>query len=427
MNDFFHYLLKVNVTFTILFLLYEVLFKNNTFHSVNRSFLLSTIVLSIILPLITINFNYLNIAFESPNILMIDNHTIVDHEVAITKNDFNISFLDINNTLCCIYALGIIFIISKLLLNVRYLVNTKKTSLKKIDGKYLLIYTMIPSYFSFFNWIYIPIEKKDSNNSSIINHEKLHGRKKHTIDLLITEIFKALIWFNPFVYFFQKKLKVVHEYQIDKAVLKNESLTSYLQTILDNLPYQNNVKIYNYFGELPIKKRINMITKNKTSKWSLIRYNILIPIVAILLMSFNYKNPSENIPSILPIKKGSFIKIASTFGMRHHPILKTKRMHNGVDFAAKIGTEIRATADGIVTFANKNKGYGNMIVIKHNTTFETLYSQMKEFTVKKGDKVKKGQVIGYVGISGNSSGPHLHYEVKKDNKNVNPALYFVNE
>ena len=170
-----------------------------------------------------------------------------------------------------------------------------------------------------------------------------------------------------------------------------------------------------------------MITKNKTSKWSLIRYNILIPIVAILLMSFNYKNPSENIPSILPIKKGSFIKIASTFGMRHHPILKTKRMHNGVDFAAKIGTEIRATADGIVTFANKNKGYGNMIVIKHNTTFETLYSQMKEFTVRKGDKVKKGQVIGYVGISGNSSGPHLHYEVKKDNKNVNPALYFVNE
>lgn len=426
MNNFFDFLAKVNIVFIVLYLVYIAFLSKNTFHNLNRMLLLFIITASIILPIITFDFNYININFIPHKTLIENNHLFINEEIGTATNIQN-SFWVTNSIFYLIYGLGVAFILGRLAFNISFLVKIKNNSPKEADGRFLLIYSKVNSYFSFFNWIFIPKKKKEICDHSIINHEKLHGIKNHSVDLLITEVFKALLWFNPFVYFFQKNVKTVHEYQVDMAVLKKESLISYLQIILNNLPHQNKVKIYNYFGELTIKKRINMITKNKSSNWYLLRYALLLPVITFLLMSFNYKNNNslENIPSILPIKKGEFYKISSGFGMRHHPILKVKRMHNGVDFSAKMGTEIRATADGIVTFANHNKGYGKMVVIKHNDVYETIYSQMKDFTVSNGAKVKKGQVIGYVGMSGNSSGPHLHYEVIKNKKNVNPEDFFI--
>ena len=104
-------------------------------------------------------------------------------------------------------------------------------------------------------------------------------------------------------------------------------------------------------------------------------------------------------------------------------------MHNGIDIAAKEGTPVVATADGIVVqeeYKEKGKGYGRMILIRHNETYTTMYTQLSAFNAKVEQKVKKGDVIGYVGQSGISTGPHLHYEVWKNNKPVNPEDYFKN-
>ena len=127
-------------------------------------------------------------------------------------------------------------------------------------------------------------------------------------------------------------------------------------------------------------------------------------------------------PSRAPLDEN--FKITSGFGMRIHPIFKEKKMHRGIDLKAKKGTPVYATADGIVEKAVTHNKYGKMIVLMHDTTYQTLYSQLSVFEVKTGMKVKKGDLIGRVGSSGLSTAPHLHYEVLKNGKPENPEKYF---
>ncbi len=114
-------------------------------------------------------------------------------------------------------------------------------------------------------------------------------------------------------------------------------------------------------------------------------------------------------------------RLSSSFGMRKHPILGYNKMHRGTDFAAPSGTPIMASGSGTVTRARWCGGGGNCVKIKHNSTYETIYAHMKSFAkgIKEGKKVKQGQIIGYVGSTGMSTGPHLHYEVIVNGKKVN--------
>ncbi|TVQ15125.1 MAG: M23 family metallopeptidase [Bacteroidetes bacterium] len=134
-----------------------------------------------------------------------------------------------------------------------------------------------------------------------------------------------------------------------------------------------------------------------------------------------------SIPAIVPIEKGTQ-RLVSGFGMRIHPIYKTLRMHSGVDFTAPTGTPIYAPGNGVVTTVERNRhGYGLMIVIDHGYGYETLYAHMSKFEVKRGQHVKRGEIIGYVGNTGVSTAPHLHYEVIRHGKKVNPVNYFFND
>ena len=115
-------------------------------------------------------------------------------------------------------------------------------------------------------------------------------------------------------------------------------------------------------------------------------------------------------------------RISSSFGMRHHPILGFTRMHQGVDFAVPAGTPIMASGDGVVASAGWAGGYGNMVVLRHNSTYSTGYGHMSRIAkgIKPGVRVHQGEVIGYVGMTGLATGPHLHYEVRIDNRAINP-------
>ena len=122
-----------------------------------------------------------------------------------------------------------------------------------------------------------------------------------------------------------------------------------------------------------------------------------------------------------PIK---FSHISSTFALsRYHPILHYKRAHKGIDLAAPIGTPIQATGDGVIAIIDRHNGYGNMIKIKHDKTYSTVYGHMLRFQkgLSKGSKVKRGQVIGYVGQTGLATGPHCHYELHVNNQPRNPT------
>lgn len=115
-----------------------------------------------------------------------------------------------------------------------------------------------------------------------------------------------------------------------------------------------------------------------------------------------------------------FTRISSTFGSRRHPISGKWRNHNGVDYAAPSGTPIHATADGVVEYIGSQRGYGNTIVLKHHGNYSTLYAHQSRFAkgLRKGDRVEQGQLIGYVGSTGWSTGPHLHYELRIAGKPV---------
>ncbi len=116
-------------------------------------------------------------------------------------------------------------------------------------------------------------------------------------------------------------------------------------------------------------------------------------------------------------------RISSGFGMRFHPILRSLRMHEGIDYAAGSGTPIMATSDGVIDTIASQSGYGNVVIIKHNAKLSTLYAHMSRFEpkLKRGSKVSAGQVIGYVGSTGRSTGPHLHMEVRVNGQAVDPS------
>jgi murein DD-endopeptidase MepM/ murein hydrolase activator NlpD len=132
------------------------------------------------------------------------------------------------------------------------------------------------------------------------------------------------------------------------------------------------------------------------------------------------------IPAIQPIKKGDG-RIVSGFGMRYHPILKYRRMHYGIDISAPTGTPIFATGDGTVKSVGRHGGYGNTVIIDHGYGYQTLYGHMKTISVKKHKKVKRGEIIGYVGNTGLSRAPHVHYEIIYNNKKIDPVNYFYND
>lgn len=134
------------------------------------------------------------------------------------------------------------------------------------------------------------------------------------------------------------------------------------------------------------------------------------------------------IPAIQPVANKDLNRIASGFGYRIDPVYKVAKFHAGLDFAAPQGTPIYATADGVIKEANYNAGgYGNHIVINHGYGYETLYGHMYKIKSKPGDHVKRGEVIGYVGSTGKSTGPHCHYEVHRSGERIDPVYYFSND
>ena len=128
------------------------------------------------------------------------------------------------------------------------------------------------------------------------------------------------------------------------------------------------------------------------------------------------------IPSIMPLASA---KMTSNYGMREHPVIGGRRNHKGVDLAAPIGTPIFATADGVVSRADRFSSYGLYISLQHGANLETRYAHMSRLAVAAGQRVNKGDVIGYVGTTGRSTGPHLHYEVRMDGVAVNPIPYMI--
>ncbi|MDP2176058.1 MAG: M23 family metallopeptidase [Bacteroidota bacterium] len=148
----------------------------------------------------------------------------------------------------------------------------------------------------------------------------------------------------------------------------------------------------------------------------------------LLALAKDKKDFLASIPAIQPVANKKLERIGSGFGYRQDPFYRTQRFHAGIDFTAPRGVEVYATADGVVSLVKSELwGYGQHIEINHKNGYTTLYAHLSKFLVKKGAKVKRGQLIGLVGSTGKSTAPHLHYEVHRNGTPINPAYFFFND
>lgn len=148
----------------------------------------------------------------------------------------------------------------------------------------------------------------------------------------------------------------------------------------------------------------------------------------VVKMAKNKEILIASIPAIMPINNKNLKHAPSGFGWRTHPIYKTQEFHPGMDFTAEQGTPIYATGNGVVEIADAGaQGYGNHVVVNHGFGYKTLYAHMSRMAVKPGAKVNRGDLLGYVGSTGLSTGPHLHYEVIKNGEKVNPINFYYND
>ncbi len=145
-------------------------------------------------------------------------------------------------------------------------------------------------------------------------------------------------------------------------------------------------------------------------------------------MARNKSDMLAHIPAIFPLKETEIKYISSYFGYRPDPIYKIEKFHSGIDFSAQKGTEAYATGDGVVCDVEKGHwGYGNMVTIDHGYGYKTRYAHLQKAAVRRGQQVKRGQLIGFIGNTGKTTGVHLHYEVLKNNAPINPINFFYKD
>lgn len=227
---------------------------------------------------------------------------------------------------------------------------------------------------------------------------------------------------------------------------------THLSSILDNVEYRDDNIYRVVLGAEPIEKSVRHAGVGGTDRYADIKEkdiaheDLIVSLnekVDLLRRKLYIESKSQDevvelaqkkeklyaaIPAIQPISNKQLHALSSGFGWRTHPIYKVKKMHPGIDFAASIGTPIYATADGTISEVSvKFSGYGKMVEIDHGFGYRTRYAHMHEFAVRSGQSVKRGDLIGYVGDTGMSTAPHLHYEVLINGSKVNPVHYFYND
>ncbi|MBL7710244.1 MAG: M23 family metallopeptidase [Chitinophagaceae bacterium] len=209
-------------------------------------------------------------------------------------------------------------------------------------------------------------------------------------------VYRAIFEANPIPDSARAKEQAIQKEIATVERMKDNELVASIQTTLDNL--------------------VSRISTQQKS------YNEIDKLVA------NKEQLLSHTPAIQPVSNKDLNRVASGFGYRIDPVYKTMKMHAGLDFAAPQGTPIYATADGTVSTAgNTGNGYGNHVIINHGYGYETLYGHMVRVKARNGQAVKRGEVIGWVGSTGKSTGPHCHYEVHKYGNKIDPIYFFYND
>ncbi len=237
-------------------------------------------------------------------------------------------------------------------------------------------------------------EKVKQNYDDLVSQAAMLQQEMASLEKRDNQVYRSIFEANPLPDSARAKLtEKKNEFQKITAI-NDEQLGNELAKTLNNISARINYQFASY-------NEIENLIKNQGQKLACI-------------------------PAIQPVSNRDLDRIASGFGMRIDPVYGTAKMHKGLDFTAPQGTPIYATGNGTIEVAGQTgDGFGNHVVINHGYGYETLYGHMYKVKVKVGEKVKRGEVIGWVGSSGKSTGPHCHYEVHINGQEVDPGLFFL--
>ncbi len=331
---------------------------------------------------------------------------------------------------------------------------TKKLSIKTSLQSYKSSFVYSPCLYGFFNpCILLPddIEEKIhiDDLKYVIAHELAHYKRKDILIYMIIYILQIIYWFNPIVWYGLCKMKNDCEIACDALALSSfeeDEKENYGLCII-NLLEKNRAKPYRIITtefinkKRYLKRRIIMIKKFKEGSYKLSLVTILLFMLmsGVFLSNGNMKVSADDYSSSTPVINKEDIqliemiwpvpnskRISAPFGKRVHPVTKMERNHTGIDIPGKEGEIIIAAADGKVVFSEFDEGYGKTIIIDHGNDLATVYAHCSELLVKENEEITSGTAIGKIGMTGASTGPHLHFEVRKDGEAVEPLDYFKN-
>ena len=437
MDNFLIYIIKANITLTILFIIYWSCMRNETYLAVNRFFLIFTVIIALILP--SIKFPIADILTESPI------RYIAIEQFFSSENDFIYnSGAQMNSSagaqgfeqtsfskILLLYLSGVFLSIIFSLRRFRRLLRIiYKKNFQKLNDMKIINSEHCPSPFSFFNFVVINRDAYSRNEiMQIIAHEGVHYRQRHSIDLLFFEMSSVFFWFNPLIYIMAAHLRQIHEFLADRATLyQGFDKKAYQFLILKQSIGQPVLSVVNTFASSQTKRRIFMLNRYKSSHFAKLKIMIVVPVLILLFSLFNVHSIASDIPIHavsplefgLPVREG---KVTQKFAMGINPFTKKEVFHKGMDIAAPRGTNIYAAEEGIVLYADSLNGHGNKIVLLHADGYTTHYSHLYTIMISKDEKVSKGQIIGLVGSTGLSTAPHLHFEIRKDGEALDPSEY----
>jgi beta-lactamase regulating signal transducer with metallopeptidase domain len=364
LSDIIPNLIKTNILIIAFYLFYRIFMYGSVYHALNRLYLLLTVPIAIILPFLKLNIG--NTSTYTTQLWINEFQENIQTQLPLIDEPEK-TFPWINVIFIGFYSLGILLFSIHLFLRIR---RTKKlikgaVQLKNTKNIYCLTHkNFVP--FTFLNRIFIPQNFNELEGiNSIISHERVHVKHLHSFDLILSEIFCVLLWYNPFVFFLNKSIKTVHEFEADASALHSGTeLSMYLKLLYNNTCRSFNAGLNHSFNDSIIKKRIQMITKNKTVFHKKIGVILLVPFFLLSIVLFsNFSIQSDDVPSILPIESANIRKVSSGYGMRMHPMHKEMTMHKGVDFVAPKGTPVIATANGKVVKKNLKKQVKGMAAI----------------------------------------------------------------
>ena len=460
MSEYCLYLLKVSVCIIAFYGFYVLMLRKCTFFFLNRIYLISGLLLSFILPVLNVSilknqsdmvlYHIIYPILIEPDYEFIQPQNLLTHETTV-------NYLMI---LPVIYFTGISILFLKLLFSIKRIVRLRNNSTVYKIHNVKVVRTNSGLPFSFFNMVFLPENEK---GQIVIRHEIAHIKQYHWADLILIEIAYILLWFNPFIFLYKKLLKLQHEYLADASAVKENRIEDYLNCMLKRIHILSYGEITSQFYCKTIKKRIAMITKNRTSNKYLGTYLLVLPLIFLLLFAFSDDktlaqdliivkddpaNPAitveftpasdksansdssttiaqngDNIPSIYPFDdrtNASSTQLAEIIVFDNE---NAKEPNYTIFFMFPEDKEIISTAAGIVIEAKRDPQKGNYVIIQHDEVFSTVYSKLKSLKVKAGDKLGKAQLIGYVGGTSTYYMNGLQYEILKNGKPVDSKDY----